>query len=134
MAAGGDFDLQAHEVESGHEFGHGMLDLQTGVHFEEVKATRVVGEELDRSGIVITGGASGLERGFSHAFAHPRHSDNERRRRFLNHLLMPPLHGALTLAEVDQVAVLVAEDLNLDVAGVFYELLGVNTAVAESAR
>jgi len=30
---------------------------------------------------------------------------------------VPPLHGALALAQVDDVAVLVGDDLDLDVAG-----------------
>ena len=53
-------------------------------------------------------------------------------RRF-DHLLVPALGAALALAEVDQATGLVAEELNLDVAGSREELLDVETAVAESA-
>ena len=44
---------------------------------------------------------------------------------------MPPLQAALAFAEVDPVAVLVGEDLNLDVARMQDHLLDVDAAVAE---
>jgi hypothetical protein len=59
---------------------------------------------------------------------------HQRRRRFLDHLLMPALHGTFALAQMHHVAVMVAEDLDLDVARVFDQLLDVNAAVAESAQ
>jgi hypothetical protein len=43
------------------------------------------------------------------------------------------LHGAVALAEVDDVAVRVAEDLELDVARALEVLLDVDGAVAEGA-
>ncbi|GIW74714.1 MAG: hypothetical protein KatS3mg103_1236 [Phycisphaerales bacterium] len=50
---------------------------------------------------------------------------------FLDELLVAALHGAVALEEVDGVAVLVAQDLDLDVAGVLEELLDEDAAVAE---
>ena len=44
---------------------------------------------------------------------------------------MPPLDRALALAEVHDVAVVIAEDLELDVARVLEILLDVDVAVAE---
>ena len=49
----------------------------------------------------------------------------------LDHLLVPALHRAVALAEVDHVPPAVAEDLHLDVAGLLDELLDVDRAVAE---
>ncbi len=46
-----------------------------------------------------------------------RRPSNKRRGRLLHHLLVAPLDGALALEAVDEVAVAVAEDLHLDVAG-----------------
>ena len=54
-----------------------------------------------------------------------------RRRRLLDQLLVAPLDRALALAEVDDVAVLVAEDLELDVARRLDVLLDVDVAHAE---
>ncbi len=41
--------------------------------------------------------------------------------------------STFALAEVDHVAVLIAEDLDFDVAGVFDELLNIDAAVAEGS-
>jgi hypothetical protein len=43
------------------------------------------------------------------------------------------LDGALALAERDAMAVLVGEDLDLDVAGAFYEFFEVDVAGAKGA-
>src|SRR6202043_1420435 len=54
-----------------------------------------------------------------------------RRRRLLDQLLMPALDRALALAQVDHLAVEVAEDLELDVPGLDEVLLEIDPAVAE---
>ena len=54
-----------------------------------------------------------------------------RRRRLLEHLLVPPLDRAIALAEVDAVAVGVEQDLDLDVARPFEEALEDQPVVAE---
>src|SRR5207245_2682409 len=53
------------------------------------------------------------------------------RGRLLDQLLVAPLHRALALSEVQRVAVGVGEDLDLDVADLLEELLGVDALVAE---
>jgi hypothetical protein len=55
----------------------------------------------------------------------------QRRRRFLDDLLVAALDRAFALAEIDDVAVLVAEHLDLDVAGIDDELLDEHAVVAE---
>ena len=59
---------------------------------------------------------------------------DNRRRRFLEHLLVAALERAVALAEVDDRAVVVAENLELDVARVLDVFLHVEIAVAESSR
>src|SRR5207249_7232034 len=54
-----------------------------------------------------------------------------RRRRLLDDLLVPPLNGAVALAEVDAVPVSVHRDLDLDVAVVLEPFLHVQRVVAE---
>ena len=46
---------------------------------------------------------------------------------------MAPLQRAFPLAQVDQVAVLVAQDLDLDVARILDQLLDIHLAAAEGA-
>src|SRR5690606_29119198 len=55
-------------------------------------------------------------------------------RRLFDELLVATLHGAVAFAEVDDVAVLVAEDLELDVARALQVLLDVDAAVTEGAE
>ena len=47
---GGNGELQLHEVAAGDEFGDGVLDLQAGIHFQEV---RVVAEDEEFDGARI---------------------------------------------------------------------------------
>ena len=46
VAAGGDADLLEHEVDVGDHLGHRMLDLDAGVHLDEIELAVLV-EELD---------------------------------------------------------------------------------------
>ena len=57
--------------------------------------------------------------------------DQQRRGGFLDHLLVAALDGAIALAQVDDVAFVVAQDLKLDVVRVLDEFLDVNPGVAE---
>jgi hypothetical protein len=50
--AGGDADLLAHQVDAGHRLGDRMLDLQAGVHLDEVELA-VLEQELHRAGAAI---------------------------------------------------------------------------------
>ena len=51
--------------------------------------------------------------------------------RFLNHLLVPTLHRAVALTQIDGVAVLIGEHLDFDVARVLEEFLHVHRWIAE---
>ena len=61
----------------------------------------------------------------------PRRSASRTRRRLLDQLLVAPLDRALALAEVEEVAARVAEDLELDVPRLVEVLLEVDLGVAE---
>ena len=54
--AGGDADLQVHQVESGDQFGDRMLDLQARIHLEEIEIALLIHQELDRAGVGVAGG------------------------------------------------------------------------------
>ncbi len=131
--ARGDADHQLDQIEPGHRLGHGMLDLQPGVHLEEVEALagRVGArhDQLDRPRREIPHRTRQRDRLLAHAFPHLRR--DERRRRLLDHLLVAALDRAFALAEIDDIAVLVAHHLDLDVAGRFDELLDEHAVVAE---
>ena len=52
----------------------------------------------------------------------------------LDHLLMATLHGAVPLPKVDQVAMMIAEDLHLDVLGSLDVAFDEDVALAEAAK
>ena len=106
-----------------------MLDLQPRVHFEEEEALVLSGDELDGAGAVVADGLGQCDRLLAHLPA--RRLVEQRRRRFLDDLLVAALDRAFALAEIDDVAVLVAEHLDLDVARIDDELLDEDAVVAE---
>ena len=130
MFAGGDLDLVLDEVASVNLFGDRVFDLDAGVHFHEVEIPVVVDEILDGAGILVSDAFAELDRGIAHLFA--KLGGHERGWAFLHDLLVTALQGAITLAEMNDAAVLVAEDLELNVVGIDDELLDVNGTVTKS--
>src|ERR671935_3309060 len=106
-----------------------MLDLQPRVHLEEVEVTVGIDEELDGAGIHIARRAREATGGLAHPRA--QRPVDERRRALLHQLLVASLDGALALAGVDDVAVRVAKDLDLDVARPGDRALQINGGIAE---
>ncbi len=110
-----------------------MLHLQARVHFQEIEAAVGIHQKLDRAGIVVARGAGRANRRLAHLVAHFRMQRHQRRWALLDHLLMPPLDGAFALAQVNHVAVPVAEQLDLDVPRALDQLFHIDLGAAESA-
>ena len=116
------------QVDAGDQFGDGMLDLQPRVHLDE-EHILAVGDEFDGAGADIIDRAGGFARGGADRLA--LGGVQRRRRRFLDHLLMPPLQRAFALEQRQQIAVAVADDLHLDVTRVLDEFFDQHAVVAE---
>ena len=125
-----DADLPLHEVDAGHHLRDRMLDLQPRVHLEEVERAILVEQELDRAGVGVVHGPRDARRPPRRSAARSSGVDRQRRR-LLDHLLMTPLDRALALDERHDGAVLVAEQLDLDVARTHEPPLEVDARVAE---
>ena len=110
----GHADLLLHEIDAGQHLGHGMLDLDAGVHLHEVVRPVSVQQHLDRARADVVDRLGALHRRVTHALA--QLGADRRARRFLDQLLVPALDRAVALAQVNDVAMRVAEDLELDVA------------------
>ena len=106
-----------------------MLDLQPGVHLEEIKASVLAGDELDGASRIVIDRLRERDCLFSHPSA--RLGVDERRWRFLDHLLVAALDRAFALAEIDDMAMLVAKHLDLDMARIDNEFLNEHPIVAE---
>ncbi len=131
LLAGGNAELQVHQIDPGDQLGDRMLDLQARIHLEEVEVALLVGDELDRAGVGVAAGLCRLHGDFAHL--PPHFGGRNRRRSFFEHFLVAALHRAFALAEVDAVAMLVGENLHLDVPRILDELLDIDFAVAERA-
>ena len=130
LGAGGDVDLRLDDVDAGHLLGDRMLDLDARIDLDEVEIAAVeVVEELDRAGVAVARGAAQAH-GVVGQFGAPRLVEIGRRRA-LDDLLVAPLDRAVALEEVHQVAVPVADDLDLDVARPAHQLLQEDLVVAE---
>jgi hypothetical protein len=111
---GGDRELPGHEVDAVDELGDRVLDLQAGVHLEEVELAVVADEELAGAGADVVAPPGGGDRGRAHARA--QLGVDRGARRLLDDLLVAALDRAVALAEVDDSCRGVGEDLDLDVA------------------
>jgi hypothetical protein len=108
-----------------------VLDLDAGVHLDEVELAVLI-EELERAGTAITDRAAGLDHSPTHLFT--LRGANAGRRCFLDHFLMTTLHRAVALTEMDDVAVMIGENLKLDMPRLLEEFLHVDLVVAEGGE
>ena len=127
--AGGDADHLLDEIETGDEFGHRVLDLETGVHLEEIELLVLAEDEFDRAGGIVADGPRQRDGLVAHLL--PQFRVEGGRGGFLDDLLVAPLDRAFALAEPDRVAVLVGEHLDLDMARRLDVALDEDAIVAE---
>ena len=127
--AGGDAQLSFHEVDAGDGFRDRVLHLDARVHLDEVELAVLVHQELDGARILVADFGETAAQGLADLLAH--FGCDLQRWRFFDQFLMAALDGALALEQRGDVAVLVGEDLELDVARLLDELFHVEFAVAE---
>ena len=123
--AGGDAHLPFHQVQrvsvpADDLLGHGVLDLQAGVHLHEEELLRVLirDQELHRPRSQILHRPRGVHGGLPHALAQLRTVRKvleQRRGGLFDHLLVAALQGALAFGQVHRVPLGVGQDLDLDV-------------------
>ena len=127
--AGGDVDLLAHDVDARDGLRDRVLDLDACVHLEEEVLAVSCQEPLDGSRGAVRHGSCGIDG--QRADARSKLGVDGRGRRLLDELLMSTLDRAVALAEMDDVAVAVGEDLHLDVPRVVQVALDVHGGVRE---
>ncbi len=129
----GALDHPLDEVDSGHLFGDGMLNLQTRVDLEEVEllAPRVQ-QKLDcpRGAVRCSAGQSYGAFGEGGAQRATELGGGS----LLDDLLMAPLQRAVALAESDHSAGAVAKDLYLDVTRLRQKPLEIHARICKVAR
>ena len=108
-----------------------MLDLDAGVDLDEVVAVLLVNEELGGTSVAVVDGFGELDcvvqDGVSNVLGKVLGGGD------LDDFLMSPLDGAVALVQMDNVAVIVAEKLNLDMLGLVEEAFDEDGAIAEGS-
>ena len=118
------------DVQAGDLFGDGVLDLDARIDLDEVKLARRRRRAGTRRCRHCRCARPGRWRGRRRAALANRRIEI-RRRGDLDDLLMPALHGAIALVKMDEVAVLIAQKLHLDMPGVDDELFEEDVGIAE---
>ena len=127
--AGGHAQLPFDQIYAGDHFGHGMLDLQSGVHLHEVKGSVAIDDELDRASTDITDRSGGRNRCLTHRGAPLR--GHARRRRLFEHFLVTALDRAVAFEQMHNVALHVAKDLEFDMTRTLQIFLDQHMLIAE---
>src|SRR6267378_934367 len=109
-----------------------MLNLDAGVHFHEVERLVLVEQHLDGAGADVVDRLRALHRRVAHSVAQILVERGTRS--FLDELLVTALHRAIALSQMDDVAVTITHDLELDVPRAVQILLDVDLAVAERGK
>ena len=125
----GDEDLGADDVHVGDQLGDGVLHLNPGVHFDEVGVALQVHQELAGAGVPVAHVAAQSQGAVEDLLA-GSFGDREGGS-VLNHLLVTALDGAVTVVQVDHVAVVIGQDLDLHVLGAPQVLFNKDLVVAE---
>lgn len=127
---GGNLDLGSDNIDAGDFLGDSVLDLDTGVDFNEVISVLLIHQELCGSCVSVVDGlgqSDGIPQdGISDILGEILGWGN------LDDLLVSTLHGAVTLVQMDQVSVVISQELDLNVLGLVEESLDEDCSVSES--
>ncbi len=124
-----DTNLFLDDIDSGDHLGHRVFYLDTRIHLHKVEVALLIQEEFHRSGACIADRLGSLNCTFAEILA--LLCCQYRARRLFNQFLVSALHRAVTLTQVNHIAMTVAEKLHFNVTGVFTELFDVHIRVAE---
>ena len=131
LRAVGDADLRLDEIDVGHGLGHRVFHLDARIHFDEIELAGLrVLQEFHGAGIAVFHRAADLQRVAAELGA--LRVREEGRGRALHHFLVAPLHRAIALEQVHEIAVRVSEDLHFDVPRLAHQLLEIDLVVAEA--
>ena len=121
-------DLRLDDINAGDHFRHRVLHLHARVHFDEVELAVLV-QEFESARAPVADLFAGSHTALADAL--DQLAADARCRRLFQDFLVPPLHRAIPLAQVDRVLELVGQDLDFDVAGVLQEFLHIDRGVAK---
>ena len=128
--AGGHAQLPLNQVDSGDHLSDRVLDLDAGVHLDEVELARLIEQELHGARAAVTCGPRHLAGRLQQRLALPGGKTD--RRRLLHHFLVSALRRAVALEEVHHLTMVVTKNLHLDMAWMQQVLLEQHAGIAEA--
>ena len=125
---GGDAQLFLHDVDAGNQLGYGVFHLHAGVHFDEEKLAVFI-QKFKRAGAAVADAFAGGHAGFADFLA--LFGGDAGCGCFFDYFLVAALHGAVALAQINGVAVLVGQHLHFHVARALQEAFHIHHRIAE---
>lgn len=123
-------DLRLDDINTGHDFGDGMLHLNAWIDLDEVELAGIgIHQIFDRAGADIICRGSDLQR-IGRQLLALRFAEIWCRRT-LDHLLVTTLDRTIALEQMYDVSMRIAENLALDVAGALDQLFEIDLVLAE---
>jgi hypothetical protein len=117
--AAGYTELKLHQVQACDAFGDRMLDLDAGIHLQKERGTGLVQHKLNRTCAYVINRLRG-----PHSMVQQIRTTllatlaiKSRAWGLLDHFLMPSLNRALSLPQMNAVAMLIGENLDLHMPG-----------------
>src|SRR5882757_7265153 len=129
LFAGRDANLGFDQVRASDKLGDRVLDLDARIHFDKINRAVLIQQKLDRASVGVANSLQCLDDPSAHFFA--QLGVQHRRRRFFDQFLMAALDGTFALAQMNDFAVLIAQNLKFNVSRIFNEALGVNVGRAK---
>ncbi len=117
------------DIDAGNHLRYGVFNLKPRVHLQKVEVPVLVHEKLHCSRTFILDRFRRLDCNFAH-FVPDLIVDKNRWALFYD-LLMSPLYRTFPLEEMNGVAELIGQNLNLDVAGLFYVFFDIHGIITE---
>ena len=118
------------KIDAVKQFCNAVLNLQTQIHFHEPEMSALVEQKFQRAESDVADGFDSSADVFDEGVAHFR--GDSWRRRFFDELLMAQLHRTIALAEADDVAIFIGEDLKFHVARRIHTFFQIERTVAKS--
>ena len=130
LIAFSNFDLGLHDIDTGNLLGNGMLNLNTRVNLDEVELAVGSSKEFYSAGADIINVLHQLYSCVADSLA-LLYRQSEGRSDFYE-LLMTTLYGAVTLEQVHEVAMRIADNLHLDMLRVLQIFFQIDFIIAKS--
>ena len=108
-----------------------MFHLNTGVHLHKIEVAVFIDQKFNGSAAFVIHSFCGFYCGITHLIA--KFLSHEGRWRFFYQFLVAALNGAIAFAKVNHLAVLITDNLYLDMAGFLDVFLHVHAIVTEGS-